>query len=220
VPAPADTLSPTNISLAPSTEVYSSAADVVRKKSGRDILRLAAIGLIFQTEDNLRDRAAKGKQIIRSTQNVMSSLSEPFRGSMYAPPGPNPIQKRFNRLVRRGELELASWIRTGEEQERESRQLAELAWRDTTEDSIDFLASNPSVQELVQTQSTGLAAEVIEEVRERTVSADTFLEGIARNILRKTPRAILPAPPPEVKEHAASLRPQPAKSKSKQKSAP
>jgi hypothetical protein len=57
-----------------------------------------------------------------------------------------------------------------------------------------LFAQNPEVQELVQTQSIGLAEEVVEEVRERTVSADNFVEGIVRAVLRRPSRSQLPYP--------------------------
>jgi GNAT superfamily N-acetyltransferase len=68
---------------------------------------------------------------------------------------------------------------------------------------IDHLNKNPeSVQVLLAGQSTGLATELVEEVRERTVSADNVFEMIARSILRRTPREELPEPPPEVQRRA------------------
>jgi len=68
---------------------------------------------------------------------------------------------------------------------------------------INYLNENPeSVQDLLTGQSTGLATELVEEVRERTVSADNVFEMIARSILRRTPREELPEPPPEVQRRA------------------
>ena len=68
---------------------------------------------------------------------------------------------------------------------------------------INYLNENPeSVQDLLTGQSTGLATELMEEVRERTVSADNVFEMIARSILRRTPREELPEPPPEVQRRA------------------
>lgn len=171
-------------------------------KTGLESARLAVIGLVFQTEDRMRLGAAQAGRAYRLIERQTTPLLEPLNRL----PGAKSLQHGFNRLVVRGEMEVASWIKTGEEEEPQSRALAKMAWSDSTEDSIDFLATHPSVQELVQTQSTGLANEVIEEVRERTVSADTFLEGIARSILRKAPRAALPEPPPEVQSKATSLR--------------
>lgn len=68
---------------------------------------------------------------------------------------------------------------------------------------IAYLNKNPeSVQVLLAGQSTGLATELVEEVRERTVSADNVFEMIARSILRRTPREELPEPPPEIQRRA------------------
>jgi hypothetical protein len=68
---------------------------------------------------------------------------------------------------------------------------------------IVYLNKNPeSVQALLAGQSTGLAAELVDEVRERTVSADNVFEMIARSILRRTPREELTEPPPEVQKRA------------------
>jgi hypothetical protein len=67
------------------------------------------------------------------------------------------------------------------------------------------LADKPEVQDLITGQTTGLAGEVLDEVRERTVSGDSFLEGIVRAVLRKTPRAELPPPPLEVRQSAIKV---------------
>jgi hypothetical protein len=59
-------------------------------------------------------------------------------------------------------------------------------------DAIEILARSPALVALIQTQSTSLAGEVFEEVREHGVSGDRLLEGLARRLLRRPPRATLP----------------------------
>lgn len=49
---------------------------------------------------------------------------------------------------------------------------------------IDEIAGSPAVREAISTQSAGMAAEVAEDVRERSRRADDQLEGAARRILR------------------------------------
>jgi hypothetical protein len=75
----------------------------------------------------------------------------------------------------------------------------------SVDSSIDYLTHNQEVQELVQTQSTGLATEVIEEVRERTFSADTYLENWLRKIFRMKPRSAIPGPPEDVLQRAMTV---------------
>ncbi|HEX9370725.1 MAG TPA: hypothetical protein VF897_06945 [Roseiflexaceae bacterium] len=60
------------------------------------------------------------------------------------------------------------------------------------EDAIESLSESPALIELVQTQSTSFAGEILEEVRERGVSGDTILEGLARRLFRRPPRSALP----------------------------
>lgn len=68
---------------------------------------------------------------------------------------------------------------------------------------IAYLNQNPDmVKELVAGQSSGLATELVEGVRARAVSADNVFEMVARLILRRTPRAQLPEPPPGVQRRA------------------
>lgn len=59
--------------------------------------------------------------------------------------------------------------------------------------------NSEQVQVLIQGQSIGLAGEMLNEVRERTVTADNVIEAIVRGILRRRPRSELPSPPPEVR---------------------
>ncbi len=58
------------------------------------------------------------------------------------------------------------------------------------------------VQQLIQGQSLDLAGQVLDEVRERTVTADTVAERLVRAILRRNRREELPPPPPEVQRWA------------------
>jgi dihydroneopterin aldolase len=80
--------------------------------------------------------------------------------------------------------------------------VAGAALTERVDKAIDYLTANEEVQELVQSQSAGLIDEVIEEARERTVSADNFLEAVVRSVLRRPPRWELPEPPQEVKQQA------------------
>ena len=60
------------------------------------------------------------------------------------------------------------------------------------DEAISTLAHSPALVELVHTQSSSIADAVVEEVRERAVSADIFAERLARRLLRRPPRAKLP----------------------------
>jgi hypothetical protein len=60
---------------------------------------------------------------------------------------------------------------------------------------VAYLNEHPDdVQNLVQGQAVGMASEVRDQVRKMTVTGDTVLETLARNLLRRTPRSDLPPP--------------------------
>jgi hypothetical protein len=68
---------------------------------------------------------------------------------------------------------------------------------------IEYLNRNPEmVQNLVSGQSSGLASDLVDGVRARTVSADNLFEVIARSVLHRKPREQLPGPPPAVQRRA------------------
>lgn len=68
---------------------------------------------------------------------------------------------------------------------------------------ITYLNQHPQqVQTLIQGQSLSLTSEIVEQVRQRTVTGDSLVEVIARSLLRRPLRSELPGPPPEVKRWA------------------
>ena len=72
---------------------------------------------------------------------------------------------------------------------------------------IAYLNEHPEdVQNLVQGQAVGMATEVRDDVRTITVTGDTFLETLARALLRRAPREALPPPPIEVQRQAVPGR--------------
>jgi hypothetical protein len=72
---------------------------------------------------------------------------------------------------------------------------------------IAYLNDHPDdVQNLVQGQAVGMAAEVRDNVRTVTVTGDTFLETLVRALLRRAPREDLPPPSPEVQQWADMRR--------------
>lgn len=168
-----------------------------------ELARYALIGLLFEFQDGL----GKSMGFLGRIQKLAANLLSPFLRPIRSFPLLSPTQKQMDRLISRGQHEVNRWINRGRQEEMHGRQLASIAMDDVIEEYIEYLAENPEVQELVQTQSTGLANEVVEEVRERTVSADTFLEGVARSLLRMTPRTRLPEPSEKLRQSAESLRP-------------
>lgn len=171
-------------------------------KSAFDLARVITIGVIFDAQERLGGSFNQ----IRRAQKGINRLANRFLEPLERVPGIKPIQRNIDQLAARGEQEVSRWIKIGRQEETQSKALAELAFTDSVENYIQYLAAQPAIEELVEDQSTSLATEVVEEVRERAVSLDTFFEGIARAMLRRAPRSRLPQPPAQVKMSANTLR--------------
>jgi len=79
--------------------------------------------------------------------------------------------------------------------------------RQQGDDYITYLNAHPEqVQNLVQGQTIGMTTEIMNEVRERAVTADSTIEMIVRRILGRKQREELPLPPPEVQRRADVAR--------------
>ncbi len=160
--------------------------------------RHTLIGLLFDTQSHASKNISTfhriGRLADRMTYPVMKGMR---RQSVF-----RPIYRGFDRMVRRGESELGRWGEIGKIEEERSREVLKNATITTVDSSIDYLSTNPDIQELVQYQSTSLVTDLIEEVRERAVSVNTIIEGWVRKTLGLVPRSEIPGPPPEVRRRA------------------
>jgi len=150
----------------------------------QDLLRYALIGLVFSGEDRARRGLSRLWQVQKRLAQTAVRTTRPVANSRFL----NPIQHRIDQAAARGQAEILRWIERGQLEEPISRELARLAFGETVDEFIEHLAENREVQELVQQQSVGLASEVVDQVRQRTFTADTLVERIARAVTRRAPR--------------------------------
>jgi hypothetical protein len=66
-----------------------------------------------------------------------------------------------------------------------SRALGAIAINDIYDEVLNLLSESPELRDLVTAQTTSLTTEVIQEVRERTVSTDTLIEALVSKLLRR-----------------------------------
>ena len=146
-----------------------------------DSLKYPAVGLLFHGQNIIREGIRKVDHSSRKVSNtIVDSLS---RFSFFT-----KIDKRFNDLVSRGNVVLQPLAEKGRMEYKRSRVIAEKAYSDTYQDVLNTLSESEEVQNLIQDQSVGLASEVVEEMRERSVSADDYIDSLLRRILKKKPR--------------------------------
>jgi hypothetical protein len=160
--------------------------------------RYALIGLVFELQDQTRRRLGLLARLQHRLFQLLGAALQPILDNPLAAPS----RRQIDRLAARGQQEVQHWIERGRSEEQRSRAVAALAFDETIDAFLEYLTQNPEVKDLVQSQSSGLANEVLEEARERAVSADHFLESLARSLLRRIPRSRLPEPPPELRQSA------------------
>ena len=165
--------------------------------------RQALIGLVF----DLQDRILRGLATLHRVETLADRAVSPVLAPITKSRLFRPLRNQFDKLVSRGQELVDQWVQIGKVEEVHSRELVKTATLTTVDTSIDYLSTNPDVKDLVQSQSTSLINEIIEEIRQRTVSGDTLVEGIVRAVLHLIPRHNLPEPPLEVRMRAVRIRP-------------
>lgn len=165
------------------------------------VVRYAVLGALFELKDKVELGLENlGKTAVTVSQTI-SQKSQPVTKSRFY----QPIQKKYDELVAYGEAKLNPLVERGRREDPVARALAREALGESIDEVIEFLAENEEITELIQQQSLGMANEVVEDVRTRTVTADNVMERFARNFLRKSQREELPPPSEKVQAQAIRL---------------
>lgn len=179
-----------------------AAQETFPAESERDRLRFALIGAVFAAEE----QAGRGLRRAGRAARLVGNIAELFVGPVYRSRPLGPARRQIDHLAARGRQQVEAWIDLGRSEDQTSRDLARAALYERVDNAIKYLTANSEVQELVQSQSVGLVDEVIEEARERTVSADNFIESLVRSLLRRPQRWELPEPAEAIKRQAETPR--------------
>jgi hypothetical protein len=142
-----------------------------------DTLRLALTGWVFATQERLRAAPDAGSWLrVAASQTLDAAAavtSESIAGLRQEPSHAGQVHSP----------DLSRWVARGQVEEERSRALARVALSDIAQSTITYLAHEPAVEELIQKQSTSLAGEALEEVRERAVNADIVVDRLVRRLL-------------------------------------
>ena len=161
-----------------------TAVSLTKMDSERDRTRYALIGLVFEGQNAVRKRIPLMKRIARLGVNSAALAVDVVSDNRVG----RGINGRFDQFATRGNRVVNRLIERGQQEESTSRQISLLMLSDVIDDFIGNLAENEEISDLVTQQSVGLANEVVDTVREQTVTADTLVERVARAILRRPPR--------------------------------
>ena len=175
-------------------------------KNSADVVRYMLVGLALSAADGARRQAFKLAEASDLFWRMTGSAVEPLASNRLTGRVVGPFDRAFNRLVARGQERVNGWVELGRANEPTARLVARQTYLEIVDDFIGQLSQNDQLAELVQEQSMGLATEMVEEVRERSLSADSLAESIVRRILKRPPRDLLPPPPEEIRQAVAEVK--------------
>jgi uncharacterized RDD family membrane protein YckC len=152
--------------------IYRETPDETRGERLRfALVGLAALGSEI-AQSTLGSAAAASEAVYRSTSRLMS----PITGSRAM----RPLTQRFDRLAARGAASLERLIDAGRASEQRSRSLLRQAYDDGSTEVIQVavgkLSGEPAVRDLVTSQGTSMAGDMVDALRNAAAAGDAELE--------------------------------------------
>lgn len=172
------------------SETFVSAATLNQEtpiESEADRARYAALGAMAKSSDALRRRIAALGQVSNRAFGRLTRTFDPVTNSRLL----SPFRRQYQRYTDHGDKVVSEWIAAGRREEYLSRQLAQDTTIEVIEETLDYLAESPELDELVQQQSGDYIEDMFEDVQESAsnttlILADWFSTTILRRPSQRT----------------------------------
>lgn len=146
--------------------------------------RSALLGMAFAAETRVRrgfaTMLAGLARLADDTNLGYTRLTFAVRGTPL-----DALRARLDELLFLALVTVDRWTARGAMEEQQGRRMAERATAGTIDELLDYMARNPEVRHLIEQQGVGIADSAVGEVRERTASADQWIERLAHNLLHR-----------------------------------
>jgi uncharacterized RDD family membrane protein YckC len=147
-----------------------------------DRARYAAIGLAASAST----RAVKAtRSVLRAGDRALDAARWPLDHIFLL----SPLRHGVDRLAEAGNQQIDQWAQVGKAMEGASRAVAEVSLGRAAQDSVGLMTVEPHVQVLIQeimaAQGTSITKEIIEEVREHSVSLDMRVDRVWATLRRR-----------------------------------
>jgi hypothetical protein len=157
--------------------------EVTPIESDADRARFAVVGAVASSSEALKAGISKiGKRSDR-TYSRLSRAIQPMTDSWLV----KPFRRRYQHYLDHGDKLVSSWIATGRREEYLGRQLAQETAIQSIEETLDYLADSPELDELMTVQSGDLVDELLfDDIRESASNTSIiFSNWFNSTILRK-----------------------------------
>ena len=169
----------------PSATALQTVPQSLRHAPGPASLRYALIGMVFETETRMRQRFStmleRFSRLSEETRYLFVTSVEPTLSQTPL----DPVLMRLDEMFYVTRDAVDRWTARGWLEEQQSRGMARRATISVVDELFDYMARTPQIRELIEQQGTSLAGEAVDEVRERTASADMWLERFTRSLLHR-----------------------------------
>jgi hypothetical protein len=161
-----------------------TATQAVAPQTASDALRYTLVGMLFETETRMRRRfSAMLARLARASHEANLFYTTVTSDMRYTPL--DPLRMRLDEMLYRATMTIDRWTDRGWIEEQHSRRMAREAAARVVDELLDYMAQNPEVRELIEQQSLNMAETAVDEVRDRTATADMWIERIARSLLHR-----------------------------------
>ena len=148
-------------------------------------IRRTVVGMLFETEVRTRQRLSTVVERLtrfsaRAEYLFTTRLEPAIRQTPF-----DPVLVRLDEALFMAMATVDRWSVRGELEERQGRRMARHALASIADELLDYMSRNPQVRALIEQQGASIAEEAIEEVRDRTASADTRFERFAHSLLHR-----------------------------------
>jgi hypothetical protein len=171
------------------SEPYVSAAILNQEtpiETDVDRIRYAAIGALAKSSDGMRRQLSALGRVTNRTFGRVTRTLDPLSSSRLL----SPLRRRYQRYIDQGEKVVSEWVVAGRREEYFSRKLAKEVTIDSIEETLDYLAESPEMDELVQQQSGDLVEDIFDDMQKstsgtRVILVDWFSSAVLRRPKRR-----------------------------------
>jgi hypothetical protein len=149
-----------------------------------DRARYAAIGAVTKSSDGIRRRFSSLGRVTNRTFGRFTRTLEPVTDSRLL----GPFRKRYQRYTDRGDQVVAEWVAAGRKEEYLSRQLAEGTTVEVIEETLDYLAESPELDELIQAEGVDIVEDIFDDIQESASNTTLVLSDWFSTTILRRPR--------------------------------
>jgi hypothetical protein len=157
-------------------------------ESETDRARYAAVGAIANSSEVLRISLTKMEQRSDRSYGTLIRALQPVTDSRLL----KPFRRRYRRYLDHGDKIVSKWIAAGRREEYLGRQLAQEAAVESIEETLDYLADSPEMDELMTQQSLDLVDDILlDDIRESASNTSLILSNWFNTVILRRKRQLI-----------------------------